>query len=102
MNKEYIPQPLDVDDIVLPKEVDMLVEAMAKNVHEVWASGRMREGWNYGSKRNDSLKQHPSLVPYEELTYEEQEYDRATAVATLKFIYSQGFEIVPSDSKTLL
>ena len=49
----YIPQPLDTSDIVLPKELEQLVEEMSKNVHDVWAETRIKQGWKYGSERND-------------------------------------------------
>ena len=32
--KEYIPNPVDTGHIQLPKELEYLVEEMAKNVHE--------------------------------------------------------------------
>lgn len=89
----YIPQPIDTSNIELPKELDTLVEAMAKNVHEVWAQTRISQGWSFGKERNDELKQHPCLIPYEELPEEEKEYDRNTAVGTLKLILSMGFKI---------
>ncbi|HIS33630.1 MAG TPA: Ryanodine receptor Ryr [Candidatus Avirikenella pullistercoris] len=92
-NIEYIPKPVDVSEIELPETLGVLMEALAKNVHEEWAQGRIREGWRYGKERNDRLKQHPGLVPYEELSESEREYDRNTAVATLKFILKNGFEI---------
>lgn len=90
----YIPQPIDTKDVRLLPELDNLAEAIAKNVHEVWAVGRMAEGWAYGDKRNDALKQHPCLVPYEELPEEEKEYDRRTAMETLKIVMKLGFKIV--------
>ena len=58
--------PKQTDDIILSGELNIL-EAMAKNVHEVWAESRISQGWTYGSERNDVLKHHPCLVPYEEL-----------------------------------
>ena len=67
MKSDYIPAPIDVSDIQLPSELCELVEIIAKNVHEVWAAGRLAEGWKYGSERNDMLRTHPGLVPYEEL-----------------------------------
>ena len=67
MQKNYIPQPIDTSDIQLPKELNLLLEQIAKNVHEEWSKGRMEEGWTYGKERNDVLKQHPCLIPYEEL-----------------------------------
>lgn len=93
MNRDYIPQPADTSHILLPKELDSLVEEMAKNVHEVWAKSRMEQGWRYGTERNDKLKQHPCLVPYEELPDVEKAYDRDTAISTLKLICKLGYKI---------
>ena len=93
MKKDYTPQPVNTDDVRLPEELNALVEEMAKNVHEVWAQSRMEQGWTYGQQRSDTLKQHPCLVPYEELPEEEKEYDRSTALGTLKLIRKLGFSI---------
>lgn len=93
MKQTYTPAPLDTRDIELPKELDELIERMARNVHEVWAQGRMAEGWTWGEQRDDKLKTHPCLVPYEELPDAEREYDRQTAVQTLKLILKLGFKI---------
>lgn len=89
----YTPQPVDTSDIKLPKELNLLVEFMAKNVHEVWAQERMNQGWVYGEKRDDVKKHHPCLIPYEELSEEEKKYDRNTSQETLKLIIKQGFSI---------
>lgn len=93
-NNNYTPQPIDTSKVKLPEELDSLVEIIAKNVHEVWALNRITEGWSYGSLRNDELKQHPCLVPYEDLTEVEKDYDRNTAIETLKLIVHLGFKIV--------
>ena len=91
--KEYIPQPIDTSDVKLPEDLELLVEQMSKNVHEVWAETRIRQGWTYGKQRNDELKTHPCLIPYEELLEEEKEYDRNTSIGTLKLILKLGFTI---------
>lgn len=88
----YVPRPIDTSDIELSDDLKELGESLAKNVHEVWAAGRIADGWTRGP-RNDELKQHPCLVPYEELSEEEKDYDRRTSVETLKFIISQGYSI---------
>ncbi len=93
MKSSYVPQPMDTSDIQLPEGMDMLVELMAKNVHEVWAQNRIKQGWRWGVERSDSLKTHPCLVAYEELPEEEREYDRCTALETLKLITKLGFKI---------
>lgn len=95
MNKDnYIPHPIDTKDVVLPEKLITLAEIIAKNVHEVWSEGRMKDGWKYGEERNDAEKLHPCLVPYEELTEAEKEYDRKTSQETLKLIMKLGFKIV--------
>ncbi|MBR1916950.1 MAG: Ryanodine receptor Ryr [Bacteroidaceae bacterium] len=94
MNKKmYKPQPIDTSDVRLPIELEELVEEMSKNVHEVWASERVSEGWTYGKQRDEEQKTHPCLVPYEELPEEEKEFDRNTSVGTLKLIMKLGFKI---------
>lgn len=91
--KQYTPQPIDTKEVTLPDELTELVEAMAKNVHEVWAETRIAQGWTYGTERNDQRKHHPCLIPYEELSEEERAYDRNTAIGTLKLIQKLGFKI---------
>lgn len=93
MKANYIPKPESLDGIQLSDELNDLVEAMAKNVHDVWAQSRMEQGWIYGPERNDQLKHHPCLVAYEELPEVEKAYDRDTAVGTLKLILKLGFNI---------
>ncbi|MDY2698663.1 MAG: RyR domain-containing protein [Lachnospiraceae bacterium] len=91
--KQYKPKPIDTKDIILPTELNNLIEEMSKNVHEVWAETRSSQGWTYGEERNDAEKKHPCLVPYEELSEEEKEYDRNTSLETLKLIIKLGFKI---------
>ena len=90
---KYTPQPIDTSDVKLPKNLEQLVEQMSKNVHEVWAETRIKQGWTYGKQRNDDLKIHPCLIPYEILPEEEKEYDRNTSISTLKLIIKLGFKI---------
>ena len=94
MEKNYVPKPLDTCDVRLPEELDPLIEQLARNVHEVWAQSRIEQGWTYGNERSDALKQHPCLIPYEELPEVEKAYDRDTALGTLKLISKLGFKII--------
>lgn len=91
--EQYIPNPIDTSDVQLPEELNPLLEAIAKNVHEVWAQKRIKQGWKYGEKRDDATKRHPCLVAYEELPEEEKVYDRNTSTETLKLIFKLGFRI---------
>ena len=90
---EYVPVPVDTSKVRLPRKIAELTEYLARNTHEVWAQRRMAEGWHRGGARDDERKVHPCLIPYEELTESEKDYDRATAIETVKAILALGFRI---------
>ncbi len=95
----YVPIPVDTSDVALSPELLALSERLAQNTHDVWARGRIREGWVYGPKRDDRAKTTPCLVPYAALPDSEKEYDRATALETLKLVLKLGYQIVPGNDK---
>ena len=88
-----LPKLEELGDVKLPSEWEKFIEDLAKQQHDVWAQSRIEQGWTYGPERNDQLKHHPCLVPYEELPDVEKAYDRDTAVGTLKLIQKLGFTI---------
>lgn len=89
----YKPNPLDTSAIILSQDIIELTELLAKNAHENWSKQRISEGWICGPNRDDEKKQHPSLVEYEKLSESEKEYDRISAMETLKVILSLGYRI---------
>ena len=93
MEMIYVPHPIDTREVDLSPELIELTEMLAKNAHDIWAIGRINEGWVYGEERNDERRTTPCLVPYEELSDKEKEYDRNTAMETLKAIVALGFTI---------
>lgn len=89
----YIPHPLDTGDVKLPEELLELTEKIAENVHDIWAQGRIAEGWRYGPAKDAVAKCTPLLIPYGELPESEKQYDRNTALETLKLIVKLGYRI---------
>jgi class 3 adenylate cyclase len=93
----YTPEPRDTADVQLPNGIIRLTEQLASNAHENWAAQRIKDGWKYGPSRDDVRKEHPGLVPYEELPESEREYDRRTAMETVRAIISLGFKLERED-----
>lgn len=89
------PHPIDTSTVVLPDELSDLTERLAAHIHETWAQGRRKEGWTYGDRRDDAAKTHPGLVPYDDLSESEKEYDRQTALETIRSILALGYRVVP-------
>ena len=92
--QSYRPSPQNVEGVRLSDDLTALSETLAENTHEVWAEARFVEGWRYGQQRDDVLKLHPCLVPYAELPESEKEFDRLTALNTLRLVGKLGFMVL--------
>ncbi|RLD03058.1 MAG: Ryanodine receptor Ryr [Chloroflexi bacterium] len=90
----YRPDPIDISRIQLPDNLLALMEKLAENVHEVWAQGRLNDGWSYGKKRDDKKMETPCLVSYSTLPEKEKKYDRAVVESTLRAILTLGYVII--------
>jgi hypothetical protein len=89
----YFPEPLATDTITLPPELEQLIERLAENAHHRWSRTRMDQGWVYGLHRNGDLKQHPCLIPYDQLPEHEKEVDRIIVRETVRAMILLGAEI---------
>ena len=93
----YTPSPIDTSNVQLPRDLYTLMEELSRSNQDTWALHRIEEGWTYGPTRDDSKKQNPCIVPYDELPESEKEYDRNTAIETLKLIYIFGYTLKGND-----
>ena len=93
----YLQETIDTSNIELTADLLDLVERLAENNHDHWAQQRIAEGWRYGAGRSDTEKQHPDLVPYNQLPETEKEYDRKTVVEAIKAIIALGYEVRKAD-----
>lgn len=69
----------DPDD--LPRVPDLaqrpdMLEKLAALEHERWMAERRLNGWRYGPQRDETVRRHPDLVPYEQLPERSQTFDR--------------------------
>lgn len=90
---QYIPAPINTEDVELSCEMRELIERLAKNTHDVWAAQRFKDLWVYGPNRDDDRKTHPCLVAYEELPESEKVYDRVVAEQMVKAMLAMGYQI---------
>ena len=90
---QYRPKPIEASESALSADILELTEILAENAHETWASQRLADGWRFGPQRDDSKKEHPSLIRYAELSESEKEYDRRIALDTLRAIQAAGYRI---------
>jgi hypothetical protein len=93
MVNDYNPEPIPTGHISLSGEILELVEVLAENAHDIWALKRLQDGWTLGAERDDIKRRHPCLVPYPQLPVEEQDYDRAMVMESIRAMHALGFTI---------
>ena len=89
----YQPQPLDTSHVQIPPNLQGLMEKLSVNVHDIWADQRLKDGWKFGSARDDAKKEHPCLTPFNELSESEKEYDRRVVRDTVRALLALGYRI---------
>ncbi|HET9713503.1 MAG TPA: RyR domain-containing protein [Pyrinomonadaceae bacterium] len=90
---QYQPEPISLEGVEIGIELTELVEALARNAHDVWACQRLADGWCWGEERNDTAKTHPCLVHYDDLPDSEKVYDLNVVSSTIRAIIALGFRI---------
>jgi serine phosphatase RsbU (regulator of sigma subunit) len=71
------------------------IEAMARVEHIRWSWEKRLNGWRYGSTRDDIIKTHPSLIPYDQLNESEKEKDRELVRLIPAFLQDIDYEAYP-------
>lgn len=51
-------------------------DALPSAQHDAWSADKITEGWKYGAVKDADKKEHPCLVPFEELPEFQQKKDK--------------------------
>lgn len=77
-----------------PAIPDAMIEKMARREHERWTAERLLNGWRPGPKRDNVLRIHPNIAPWETLSDELKQRDvdqvRA-AIDVARVMHPKGF-----------
>ncbi len=79
-----VPKPLD----------DVIVRGLAEVEHERWMADLLSDGWRYTTGSKDPVqKLHPLLVPFDQLSPEEQAKDENSIERLPDALARVGYEI---------
>jgi hypothetical protein len=70
------------------------IELLAEAEHDGWMAQRAKNGWTYGTPRDDDRKLHPLMRPYSDLPESEKEKDRGAVRRYPAQVNAAGFAIV--------
>ena len=94
-NSSFVPKPIEVSDIKLPRSYSHIMQHIAEYLHDVWAVNKIDYGWGYGVPRNDERKLHPDLIPYSQMTESQKKWDLELAEKTIQTLKALGYDIKP-------
>lgn len=69
-------------------------ERLAVIEHLRWAADRYLDGWSYAPVRDNALKHHPQLVPYEDLSEPMKDLDRFAVRGLPNLLARRGLGVV--------
>jgi hypothetical protein len=69
------------------------IEALARLEHARWLIDRQLAGWTFGQIRDNELKRHPFIIPYDELPEEEKEKDTRAARNIPSILRRAGLQV---------
>lgn len=87
---QAVPEELVESFVLTPLEV----ERLAIIEHARWAADRYLDGWRYAPVRDNALKHHPQLIPYEALTEPMKDLDRFAVRGLPVLLARQGLGIL--------
>jgi hypothetical protein len=76
------------------RSIEDRIEVLAEAEHDGWMAHRAKNGWRYGTPRDDARKLHPLMVPYDKLPPDEKDKDRDAVKRYPEQAKAAGFEIV--------
>ena len=74
--EDAVPAELTADEL----------ELLARMEHDRWWADRALDVWSYAPQRNDKLKEHPDMVPYEKLSAETQKKDSDSILTMIRIL----------------
>lgn len=96
-------QNSDSSHTELPPEFEVLVEKLAERQHNVWMEEKIKDNYKPGAEYREPVYNngklikhgsHPDLIPYNKLSEEKKNYDRANASGIIKAILEMGYKII--------
>jgi len=88
--------------VVRVEASDPRLESLAIREHDRWVARKIKTGWLFGDPRDDVLKLHPCIRPWEELPDNEKEKDRMMVREIPDIVVAAGMTLARLEDLTRL
>ena len=77
------------------------IETMSMVEHIRWSWDKRLNGWTYGNVKDETIKTHPGLIPYNDLPDSEKEKDRELVRLIPSLLKDIDYEAYPVDTRRI-
>ena len=99
MTNGYKPAPLDLTHVRFSDKMEDLVEQLATNSHNNWATERIKQGWTYGYELDVKNKRNFRLVPFALLDETAKQTNRSSIRELVITLMGYGYAIEAPDER---
>jgi hypothetical protein len=89
----WTPKTLNLNSVVIPPALLPIAKDVMFNKHEYDSAIKMKAGWVYGEKLNNSRKVTPMLVPFDALPASEKNYLQTIVSSTIQGLIACGVQL---------
>ncbi len=66
------------------------IEELARAEHDRWMAAKLIDGWAHGAVRDDRLRRHPDIIPYDDLSERIRDLDREQIRLMTRLLVTSG------------
>ena len=74
--------------------IEAQIDRLGEAEHNGWMAQRAKNGWTYGTPRDNAKKLHPLIIPYSQLPRDQKEKDRDSVRDYVANAEAAGFAVV--------
>ena len=95
IDKKFLEKIVESIEPVEEVKINSLedINTMAMMEHERWMAEKVKDGWNYGMKKDFSARTNPDLLPWDKLSKEVKDKDRNTVKRIPEYLKAASLEI---------
>ena len=87
----------DIGGYMEPELFEQLASTLSERQHNKWLHERMNAGWRYGQVRDDALKTHPLIKPWDQLQEDHKAIDYEFPGFFVDLLDDYGYTVIGKD-----
>ena len=94
-----IAPPIDTSGSTFPTYLEQIRDRLVENIHDIWAAGKIEQGWMWGERQDDLMHTNPFLTAFEQLPEQERLVKLRQASDIFRSVLALGYHLSADPAK---